>query len=131
MEKVISTEGLFSLTCFVLSTGWMLAPKARQHIEQSYLSLYRTIEYTGGCHCKAVRFTVEAPSHLVVWKCNCSICEMKQNWHFIVPSAQFQLHEGASEHLSEYTFNTKVAKHKFCKTCGVQAYYHPRYVRLF
>jgi hypothetical protein len=30
------------------------------------------------------------------------------------------------EYLTEYTFNTKVAKHMFCKKCGVQAFYTPR-----
>lgn len=31
-----------------------------------------------------------------------------------------------SDALTEYRFNTKVAKHMFCKHCGVQAYYVPR-----
>jgi hypothetical protein len=50
---------------------------------------------------------------------------MKQNHHFIVPEQQFKLTKGA-DNLTVYTFNTKRAKHKFCKTCGVQAFYHPR-----
>ena len=28
--------------------------------------------------------------------------------------------------LTEYVFNTKIAKHMFCKVCGVQSYYRPR-----
>ena len=28
--------------------------------------------------------------------------------------------------LTTYTFNTHIAKHKFCKFCGVQSFYHPR-----
>ncbi|RYH15849.1 hypothetical protein EON65_31025 [archaeon] len=31
-----------------------------------------------------------------------------------------------SDFLTEYRFNTKVARHVFCKKCGVQAYYIPR-----
>ena len=90
----------------------------------------KLVKYLGSCHCKGVTFSVQAPSHLVAWNCNCSICYMKKNWHFIVPSLQFTLISG-EELLTEYTFNTKVARHKFCKVCGVQAYYHPRYAAVF
>lgn len=31
-----------------------------------------------------------------------------------------------SDNLTTYTFNTHVAKHTFCKTCGVQSFYTPR-----
>lgn len=30
------------------------------------------------------------------------------------------------ENLTTYTFNTRAAKHTFCKTCGVQSFYTPR-----
>ena len=50
--------------------------------------------YTGNCHCGAVSFTAKAPSHLVVWRCNCSICNMRKNWHFVVPQKSFQLCTG-------------------------------------
>jgi len=30
------------------------------------------------------------------------------------------------DQLSTYTFNTHLAKHKFCKICGVQSFYIPR-----
>jgi gephyrin len=83
------------------------------------------VEHAGGCHCKAVRFRVRAPRHLVAWDCNCSICHMKKNTHFIVPASDFFLDEG-EENLSEYRFGTGVARHRFCRTCGVQAFYHPR-----
>lgn len=82
-------------------------------------------KYQGGCHCRAVTFEVEAPAELVVFKCNCSICHIKQNHHFIVPESAFTLISG-SEFLTEYRFNTKVAVHLFCKICGVQSFYRPR-----
>lgn len=85
-----------------------------------------TKTYHASCHCKAVSFEVIAPKHLVVWDCNCSICYMKKNWHFIVPYANLKLAEGSEDFLTEYKFNTKTAKHKFCKQCGVQAFYIPR-----
>jgi hypothetical protein len=43
----------------------------------------------------------------------------------IVPKSRFTLIQG-SESLSTYTFNTGVARHMFCKTCGVKSFYVPR-----
>ena len=45
--------------------------------------------------------------------------------HLIVPASRFRLLSGA-EDLSEYTFNTGVAKHRFCRACGVKSFYIPR-----
>lgn len=83
------------------------------------------VRHTGGCHCGSVRFEVWAPSDLHVYDCNCSICVMKQNRHFIVPHNKFNLLQGADK-LATYTFNTHQAKHTFCSTCGVQSFYQPR-----
>lgn len=80
---------------------------------------------TGGCHCKAVRFEVDLPNAIEVEDCNCSICRMSGNIHVIVPLKRFRLTSGEEE-LQEYTFNTGVAKHKFCKICGVKSFYTPR-----
>jgi hypothetical protein len=57
--------------------------------------------------------------------CNCSICTMKGFIHLIVPPEDFELVSGA-EALTTYEFNTKIAKHRFCRTCGVQPFYVPR-----
>ena len=83
------------------------------------------MEYFGRCHCERVRFSVLAPAHLVCFECNCSVCKMKRNTHFIVPRANFRLLSG-EEDLTTYTFGTHTAKHRFCKHCGVQSFYHPR-----
>lgn len=45
--------------------------------------------------------------------------------HLIVPASRFRLLQGG-EALSTYTFNTGVAKHLFCATCGVKSFYVPR-----
>jgi hypothetical protein len=42
-----------------------------------------------------------------------------------VPPEQFELLQGKEE-LTTYEFNTKVAKHTFCKTCGIHPFYVPR-----
>jgi hypothetical protein len=83
------------------------------------------VAHKGGCHCGRVRFEVKAPATLKVIDCNCSICTKKQNRHFIVPASRFKLIQGENN-LTTYSFNNHVAKHMFCKTCGVQSFYSPR-----
>ena len=81
--------------------------------------------HTGGCHCGAVKYEIEAANNVTVQACNCSICSMVGFVHLIVPEAKFTLLSGA-DNLSLYQFNTGVAKHYFCKTCGVKSFYRPR-----
>lgn len=81
--------------------------------------------------------------------CNCSICKMKGNVHFMAPKDRLKLLSG-EDSLSSYTFGTHTAKvtplisslhcltqrdwtfvpllmqHLFCKVCGVTPYYSPR-----
>jgi hypothetical protein len=83
------------------------------------------VTHRGGCHCGAVRFEVLAPARLLVHDCNCSICSMSGFQHLIVPASRFRLLAGA-EALTEYTFNTGVARHLFCRSCGVKSFYVPR-----
>lgn len=80
--------------------------------------------YEGGCHCGAVRFKVSSDFSRVS-DCNCSICRKKGFLHLIVPRSQFELLRG-QDSLATYTFNTGVAKHTFCKTCGIHSFYTPR-----
>ena len=42
-----------------------------------------------------------------------------------MPAADFTLLSDPSA-LTEYTFNTGVAKHRFCKRCGIKSFYVPR-----
>eukprot|EP00802_Teleaulax_amphioxeia_P025245 Tamp_26073.p1 GENE.Tamp_26073~~Tamp_26073.p1 ORF type:complete len:210 (-),score=25.82 Tamp_26073:283-864(-) len=81
--------------------------------------------YTGGCHCRRVRFRVEAAHHLVCIDCSCSICRLKRNVHFVVPDKHFHVTHGIDE-MTTYTFNTHTAKHLFCTTCGICCFYRPR-----
>jgi hypothetical protein len=81
--------------------------------------------HTGGCHCGRVRFEVIAPAKLEVADCNCSICSKYGFLHLIVPADRFKLISNR-EALTTYSFNTHVAKHFFCSTCGVKSFYIPR-----
>jgi hypothetical protein len=79
---------------------------------------------SGGCHCGAVRFRVVVDEFLAS-KCNCSMCTKKGMLHLVVPLDHFELLKGG-ESLSTYRFNTGVAKHTFCRTCGIHSFYTPR-----
>jgi hypothetical protein len=79
----------------------------------------------GGCHCGAVRFEAALPQTIEAQACNCSICARTGFVHIIVPKSRFRLLQGRSE-LTEYAFNTGVAKHLFCRICGIKSFYRPR-----
>jgi len=81
--------------------------------------------HRGGCHCGRVRFEVRAPVDPDVVECNCSMCSRVGFLHLVVSRDQFKLLQG-NECLTTYTFNTGVAKHFFCKICGVKSFYVPR-----
>ena len=83
------------------------------------------MKYTGGCHCGAVRFEVEAEDSVTVQDCNCSICSKSGYLHLIVSKSKFKLLQGKDK-LSTYTFDTGKAKHLFCKICGIKSFYIPR-----
>lgn len=70
-------------------------------------------------------YEVEAPEHLEVDECNCSICAKSGYLHLILPGSKFRLLSG-EDYLITYTFNTGVAKHTFCKVCGIKPFYVPR-----
>ena len=80
--------------------------------------------YEGGCHCGRIRFRVTTDlKH--VGTCNCSVCAKKGFLHLIVAPEQFELLAGKDD-LSTYQFNTKIAKHQFCRHCGIHPFYVPR-----
>ena len=85
----------------------------------------RYLTCTGGCHCGAVRFEVDLEPGLEVHACNCSMCAKVGFLHAIVPASRFRLTTDPAG-LTEYTFNTGVARHLFCATCGVKSFYRPR-----
>ena len=81
--------------------------------------------YQGSCHCRAITFEVDAPAEIEADRCNCSICTKSGYLHLIVPRASFRLVSG-EDSLCTYRFNTGVARHTFCRTCGIKPFYTPR-----
>jgi hypothetical protein len=80
---------------------------------------------SGGCHCGAVRFEAALPDSVDVQDCNCSICAKTGFLHIIVPESRFRLLAGVDA-LTAYSFNTGVARHLFCRHCGIKSFYRPR-----
>lgn len=79
----------------------------------------------GSCHCGQVKFEVEVPDTVNVSRCNCSICKKSGYLHLIVPADRFHLLSG-EDSLTDYRFHTGVARHLFCKNCGIKSFYVPR-----
>lgn len=80
---------------------------------------------SGGCHCGVVRFETRLPEGVEAQTCSCSICAKTGFIHLIVPESRFRL-LGGGEALTTYQFNTGIARHLFCRVCGVKPFYRPR-----
>jgi hypothetical protein len=83
------------------------------------------VTHAGGCHCGKVRFQIEAAAAIEVGDCNCSMCARTGYQHLFVQKQHFRLLSG-DDALTNYQFNTGVAKHLFCRHCGIKSFYVPR-----
>ncbi len=80
----------------------------------------------GGCHCGAVRFTVELPFGLAsARRCTCSLCRMRGAVAVTAELGGLKVTQGADK-LAIYRFNTGVAEHHFCMTCGIYTHHKRR-----
>jgi hypothetical protein len=87
--------------------------------------------YPVQCHCGRIKAIVQCSStNIVAWDCNCSDCHQRKNIHFVVPANKLCLSEEMTESLQDatilYTWGTKTAQRRFCKTCGILPFYTPR-----
>ncbi|XUW92002.1 GFA family protein [Burkholderia sp. M6-3] len=79
----------------------------------------------GSCHCGAVKFEVNTPVSPAA-RCNCSLCRRKGA--LMTPpftADQLTIKQG-EDALTLYQFNTRVAKHFFCKHCGIYPFHQTR-----
>ena len=80
--------------------------------------------HQGSCHFRRVTFEVRAILDYVV-DCNCSLCRRRGAlWHGVSDS-NLRILTGEAD-LVLYEFNTKTAKHYFCRHCGVHPFIRPR-----
>lgn len=80
--------------------------------------------YSGSCHCGAVRFEARTTLSPAV-RCNCSFCRRRGAVMANVQAEDFRLLAG-EEALGLYQWNMRIAKHYFCKRCGIYAFHRPR-----
>jgi hypothetical protein len=80
-----------------------------------------SIRHAGGCHCGAVRFTVELDPSKPASRCNCSICMKMGVTGAIVKPEAFVLLSG-EQSLSTYEWGHRTGKRFFCKHCGIHCF---------
>ncbi|MBX2869588.1 MAG: GFA family protein [Acidiferrobacterales bacterium] len=80
----------------------------------------------GSCHCGAVEFQVQLENGFEqLRRCNCSLCSRKGAIMAGVPISALAVTKG-EQHLSLYQWNMKIAKHYFCKHCGIYTHHQRR-----
>lgn len=83
-------------------------------------------QHDAACHCGTVRFRVRlADGFESRRRCTCSFCRMRGA---VVVSAKLQdiTFLAGEDNLTLYQFNTRSAKHWFCKTCGIYTHHQRR-----
>jgi len=82
------------------------------------------VKHLGSCHCRAIKFEVTADFSKTV-RCDCSLCKRKGAIMALIENDEFTFLKG-EENLSLYQWNTKLAKHYFCKKCGIYTHHKRR-----
>lgn len=80
--------------------------------------------YTGSCHCGNIEFSFEHGNIDSGIRCNCSICRRKGALMSPFTLAPDELNITVkNDALGLYQFGNKVARHYFCKTCGIYPFH--------
>jgi hypothetical protein len=80
--------------------------------------------FSGSCHCGGVRFTIRHnPDELTT--CDCSLCVKRNAVMAKVPEAALAIDAG-EDLLSLYEWNSRRAKHYFCRRCGIYLFHRKR-----
>jgi hypothetical protein len=80
----------------------------------------------GSCHCGAVQFTVTLSDGIAsARRCDCSLC-VRRGAVAVSAAKGAITYISGQDNLTLYQFNTKVAAHYFCKTCGIYTHHNRR-----
>ncbi|UCH53208.1 MAG: GFA family protein [Pseudomonadota bacterium] len=81
-------------------------------------------EYIGSCHCGSVSFKFTGPAIEKGVRCNCSICRRKGAIMSAFTIAPEEIKIDVKDNaLATYEFGSRVAKHHFCKKCGIYPFH--------
>ncbi len=83
-----------------------------------------TRHYQGSCHCGAIKFSFDAEEISKGIRCNCSMCSRKGAMMLadMIPEGELKI-EADENDIGLYQFDSKIAKHYFCKTCGIYTHH--------
>ncbi len=80
--------------------------------------------YQGGCHCGAIRFAYDGEEITQGLRCTCSICRRKGALMSTEAIPVDKLEIAANpEDIGLYQFDSRIAKHYFCKNCGIYTHH--------
>ena len=80
--------------------------------------------WDGSCHCGAVCFRIDGEIEELT-TCDCSLCRRKNALMAKVPVGDLTVVSGESD-LTEYRWNTQIARHFFCRHCGIYTFHRKR-----
>ncbi|WP_020558435.1 GFA family protein [Thiofilum flexile] len=80
--------------------------------------------YQGSCHCGAIQFEFTAPTISSSLRCNCSFCKRRGAVmsDFMLAPEELKI-TIQNDALATYAFGSEVAKHHFCKHCGIYPFH--------
>ena len=83
-------------------------------------------KHRASCHCGSIVIELDLPDGLVdLRRCDCSLCRRRGAIAASVLLSNIKIVEG-EEFLVLYQFNTKTAKHYFCRQCGIYTHHQRR-----
>ena len=83
-------------------------------------------KHKASCHCGTVELELSLPEGLIdLRRCDCSLCKRRGAIAASVDLDGIKIIKG-NDALTLYQFNTKTAKHFFCKHCGIYTHHQRR-----
>ncbi|MBC9247035.1 GFA family protein [Paracoccus sp. 11-3] len=84
------------------------------------------VGHNAACHCGTVQFRVRLTDEFnTARRCSCSLCRMRGAIAVSAPLDGIEFLAG-EDNLTLYQFGTGVAKHYFCRTCGIYTHHQRR-----